>query len=95
MAGADLSLIAMEFGISWGYSALVTLLVGGLFWWPLHAYGYDNVVSYILISAICYTVMTILANGGTTWSLLAFAMILANAVGVRIVERVLRTSRTT
>lgn len=95
MAGADISLIAMEFGISWGYSALVTLLVGGLFWWPLHAYGYDNVVSYILISAICYTVMTILANGGTTWSLLAFAMILANAICVRIVERVLRTSRTT
>lgn len=86
LRGADISTISLAFGTAWLFSALITVVVGGILWKPLHGYGYDSAISYLIIAVLVYISFSAI-SGADIW-FYGVCMSAANAFAVRMVERI-------
>jgi hypothetical protein len=89
LRAGDLLVVAAAFGFAWLFSLLVTSAIGGLLWIPLHAYGYDRAIVYVVIALLAYGLLMVVSRADG-WSWLGASMSAANALVVRIAERVHR-----
>jgi len=85
LRSADLSTILLAFVTAWLFSAFLTGIVGGTLWSPLHIFGYDSFISYLLVAVISYLLLSLLASA-EHW-LGGIFMAAANAIAVRLAER--------
>ena len=85
LRGADISTISLAFGTAWLFSALITVVVGGILWKPLHVYSYDGAITYLIIAVLVYISFSAI-NGADVW-FYGVCMSAANAFVVRMVER--------
>lgn len=87
LRASPLSTIALAFGVSWFFSALVTFFIGGLFWVPVHVYKYDGYIAYSCIAVASDLLIGSFADGNVALSFRTMGMVVANALAVRMVER--------
>jgi hypothetical protein len=85
LRGADLSTMLLAFVTAWLFSAFLTGVVGGMLWGPLHFFGYDSFISYLLSAAISFLLLSLLV-GAEQW-IGGISMAAANAIAVRLAER--------
>ena len=81
------STVALAFGTAWLFSALMTCIVGGVFWLPAHAFHYDGFITYLVIATSCSILILVCVEGSVSSSLLMLSMSASNAIAVRLIER--------
>lgn len=88
LRSAEAATLLVAFGSAWVFSALLTFVVGGVLWAPLHVFAYDSLASYLSIAVVTEVSLSLVA--GTAPEILGISLAAANSFAVRLAELTLR-----